>query len=255
MRSLLILSLAFHAALSFSQTSTGTGAGAVTGSGSTLVEAGIPALSREWTGEDYLQVSKVLAQGRLPLPRVADETGRRFIQRLTDIENLSLFQNRTLPLQNRMPNFLSLMQAAGAISKQYLAASNQGIEVHEELALQQAFELRVAATGMELMEEFVPTIPKDEKYEVRMAGVKQAISGLTSMYVGAEMSLSETRLYTPADLTVLLKAMAETLPVVQKAFSADYRLELRRKMEAHQAAFPGAEDAKMLQQIIAALGA
>jgi len=247
MRTLLTLSLVFHAAIAFSQTSP-VGV-------SPLVEAGIPALSREWMGDDYLQAAKVLAQGKLPLPRVADDQGRLFFQRLTATENLSLFQNRTLPLQSRMPSFFNLLEGVSAISKQYMAAATKGLDVHAEMAQQQAFGLRMVAVGMQLMDEFIPTIPQDEKYAVRMAGVKQAYSGLTSMFVGAEMSLSEARFYSPADLTLLLKAMAETLPLAKKAFTADYKLELRNKLKAHQATFTGAEDAKTLDQMIAELAA
>ena len=63
--------------------------------GSALVEAGIPALSREWSGDDYARVAQMLAAGKLPLPRLTDDQGRLFLQRLTTTENFSLYRNRT----------------------------------------------------------------------------------------------------------------------------------------------------------------
>lgn len=72
------------------------------GAGSRLVEAGIPALSREWTGDDYARVAEVLATKKLPLPRLTDEEGKKFIEQLTSVRNFSLFQNASLPIEVRL---------------------------------------------------------------------------------------------------------------------------------------------------------
>ena len=219
------------------------------------VEAGIPALSREWSGADYAQAAQVLAAGKLPLPRLTDEQGRLFLQRLTSEENFSLYRNRSLPIQQRMEGFFKLMGGANAIAKQYMAAANKGLDVHREIAQQLAFLLHVTAVSVQLIDEFLPTVPKDEQYPVRMAGLKQTYSGLTTAFVGAETSLSETRFYSPDDLTILLNAMSETLPAVKKAFSPDYKIELRKKLESHRSAFPRAEDTQNIQRMIDELGA
>ena len=218
--------------------------------GTAFVEAGIPALSRDWSGDDYAQVAQVLAAGRLPLPRLTDEQGRLFLQRLTSKENLSFYRNHSLPIQQRMEGFFKLMGGANAIAKQYMAAANKGLDVHREIAQQLAFLLRATAVTVQLIDEFLPTVPKDEKYPVRMAGLKQTYSGLTTAFVGAETSLSETRFYSPDDLTALLDAMSETLPTVKKVFSPDYKRELRKKLESHRAAFLRAEDTKNIQKMI-----
>lgn len=247
MRTLLFLFAAFHTGMAFAQTG-------AAGAGS-LVEAGIPALSREWLGDDYLQASKVLALGSVQLPMLTDEQGRLFLERLTSTGNFSFHRKRTLPIDNRLPDFLNLMEGANAILKLYLVAANKQLDVHREMALQLAFALRIAAMEVELIEEFLPSIPKDDKYEVRMAGMKRAYGGMTTVFAGAMVSLNEKNFYSTEDLTLLLTTMAETLPVVKKAFPADYKTELRKKLEAQRATFPEAEGVKAIGQMIDELGA
>ena len=222
---------------------------------STLVEAGIPALDREWTGNDYMQAAKLLSEGKVPLPKLSDEEGRLFIERLTNTGNFSLYRDRTLPLEKRLPDFFNLLAGASVIMKMYLPLAEKGMDVHREFSMQLAFGMRMAAMGVQLIDEFLPTIPKDDKYEVRMAGMKRAHGGLMQMYSGAETSLSDRRFYSPADLTLLLTTMAETLPVVKKAFSPEYKVEFRKKLETHRAAFPDGEDARAIRQMIDELGA
>jgi hypothetical protein len=224
------------------------------GDASALAEAGIPALSREWVGDDYARAAGLLAAGKVPLPRLSDETGRLFLQRLTSTENFSFYRNRTLPIEQRLDNLLKLMSGSGTIMKQYATAANKGLDLHREITQQLAFSLRFAAMGVQLIDEFLPTIPKDDKYPVRMDGLKRTNGGLTSIFVGAEMSLSETKFYSPEDLSLLLGAMAETLPVVKKAFPPDYRIELRKKLESRKSAFPRKEDAQSIQRMIDELG-
>ncbi len=248
MRSLLFLFVVFHAGISFSQTSAAA-------ADSSLVEAGIPALGREWSGADYLQAAKVLAEGKVPLPRLTDEQGRLFLQRLTTTDNFSRYRDSTLPLEKRLPDYFNLLTGATAILKEYLAAADKKLDVHREFAQQLAFGMRMAAMGVQLMDEYLPTIPKDDKYETRMAGMKRAYGGLMTMYGGAEASLSDTRFFSPSDLTLLVSTMAETLPVVKKGFSADYKAEFRKKLESHRTTFTDAEGAKALQQMIDEFGA
>ena len=61
-----------------------------------------------------------------------------------------------------------------------------------------------------------------------MAGLKQMHAGLTSVFVGAEQMLGDQRILTAADRSVVLEAMASTLPRIKEAFSPKYRIELKK---------------------------
>ena len=87
-----------------------------------------------------------------------------------------------------------------------------------------------------------------------MEGLKQMNEGLTSVFVGSEQMLAEQNGFSAEDLSVLLDAMAQTLPRIKKGFPPDVRIELRKKLETDKARFKKDEDARRLDQMLAELG-
>jgi hypothetical protein len=225
-----------------------------TAHGQKLVEAGFPALDREWNGKDYETVASLLKDGKVPLPTLATPEGQRFLQRLTSPENLSFARNKDLPIGARLGDFARLMVNANLILMRYVVVANQNVNVHAETTMQMCFALRIAETGVNLVEEFLPSLPKDDKYETRMAGLRKTYSGMTTLFGGAETSLGEATFYSPDDLSSLLQSMAEVLPTVKKAFPPEYRVELRKKLEGRKTAFPKEKDAANLQKMIGEIG-
>jgi len=217
----------------------------------TLVEAGMPALSRAWSGKDYERAAEVISSGKVPLPILTDAEGRAFLKRITSTENFSFALDTNLPIAVRLDDFSgSFMTGSKTIFMQYFKAANKGANVHTETAMQLSFMLRVAEVGIKLTDEFIPTIPKDDKYEIRLDGLKRMHSGMTTVFVGVEASLSETSFYSPEDLSLLLQTMAEVLPSIKKAFPGGYEIELRNKLKARRAAFPNEKDATNLRKMI-----
>jgi hypothetical protein len=149
-----------------------------------------------------------------------------------------------------MVDYSQLLEGTGAILTRYLATPGKGQEFHKEIAALMAFMLHTAALGVQLAEEFVPTIPRDDNYGVRMDGLKKMNSGLVTIFVGAENSLAERKFYSAEDLSLLLKAMSETLPRVKKAFSADYPVELRKKLTSHKSHFKSKEDIRYIDEML-----
>lgn len=214
-----------------------------------FLAAGFPASDREWTGSDYGAVVQAIQTGRAPLPRLSDENARRYLERLTATKNLSLHRNKNVPLNQRMGDFLQIMDKVGTVLKTYLVQANAGQDLHAEMSRIMAFQLYVAALGVDLMNEFLPTVPKDDKYEVRMRGVKQMYSGLTSVFAGATTSLTETSFYSTNDISGLLRAMQDSLPTLMQAFSPDYMLELQRKLTEQKSHFTG-QDLKYIDKML-----
>lgn len=87
-----------------------------------------------------------------------------------------------------------------------------------------------------------------------MEGLKQMNDGLTRVFVGTEQMLSERNGLAPDDLSILLEAMATTLPRIKIVFPNDVRIELRKKLEADKARFQKEEDVRRLDRMIGELG-
>jgi hypothetical protein len=217
-----------------------------------FLEAGIPAATRPWAGPDYERTVEILTAGKVPLPKFSDPEGAALLRRMTSLDNLSLERDQNLPLSARMPDFLQLEQAVGKLLILY-GDAKEG-DYRSEMAHITAFVLHSSAQGVDLVEEFMPTLVKDETYAARMAGLKQMNEGMTTIVVSAEQLLAEENGFSEEDLSLLLDAMASSLSRLKKGFPPDVRIELRKKLEADKVRFKKDEDAKRIDRMIGELG-
>jgi hypothetical protein len=219
------------------------------------LEAGIPASDREWHGADYARTSEILSAGKVALPRLSDPLGAALLDRFTSTENFSLDRNRSLQIEARFGDYLGVQQATSTVLNLYLAAMLRGeAKVTAEMTQLVAFSLKASALGIDLVEEFLPKIPKDESYATRMDGLKQMYSGISTQFQGSEAMLGETNVYSDQERSLVLDAMAGALPVLKKAFSPDYRIELRKRFEDDRKLFKSSQDLERLQAMIRELG-
>jgi hypothetical protein len=218
-----------------------------------LVERGAPAPSHEWQGADYKTLLDLLQSGAVDLPTLADKDGSEIFARLVDTENLRFAQNRTLPLQTRLDDFMQMMGAANAITKIYIAKTGSGENLHRELAHQVGFSLHLTAALLDLVDELLPTIPKDDRHAVRMEGMKKVKSGAELVFRGAAVSLGERKIYTDQDVAHMLAAMSRTLPRMKTAFSDNFRTEASRTLTDRLAEATGEAEKATLRTIIDAL--
>lgn len=218
-----------------------------------IARAEWPAVSRPWSGSDYATAGKLLAEGRVPLPRLSDPDGAALVMRFVAPENLEAVSTPEVPVQARFLVYQAMIGGASQILNAYLrllggAASSSDLP-HEEFARLIGFMLRLTVAGDELMDEILPTIPRDDTYVIRMEGLKRFRTGLTNVLLGAEASLAETKLYTPADLAIIVDGMAAALPRLRRALARDVVIELRRKLERDRQRFAG-EDGQKLDAMI-----
>jgi hypothetical protein len=218
---------------------------------SPFTKAGIPSVTRNWTGTDYKQTVSVLSLGTVPLPVFSDTQGAALLRRITATENFSFYRNRTLPLQTRITDYFSLQDGVASLAKLYFARpTNSTNSSTAEIASLLSYLLRSSNLGLELVEEFLPAVSKDDKYAGRMEGLKKMKSGLTSVFVGAEQTLTEQNGFSSSDRSRILEAMAETLPTMKKAFTQDYKVELRQKLQADRAKFSDKADVLRIDSML-----
>ncbi len=205
-----------------------------------FLDAGVPAVTRRWNGQDYIQAAKVFASGKAGLPRASDADGEAVLARMTSADNFAYDRDETLPLRLRMPDFMDLSQGSNDIFKQYLraAAAAHPEDWAPELSRMMVFALREGAQLVELVDEFLPQMPHDSTYATRLQGLQHVRQGATSIFNGAEITLTEPNGFTHAQRLAVLSAMAETLPRIKEALPAEYRVELRRRLDADRASFP-----------------
>ena len=210
------------------------------------------ASDREWNGADYLAVQKAIQKNPSLLPLMRQRRWNTFLFRLTNTENFSFNRNKDLPIGNRLNDYIQIQESTNAILKIYVNLASQGSDLHAETAAILSFTLRVGALGIDLVNEFLPTIPKDDTYEVRMQGLKKMNEGLATCFAGAEISLNETTFYLDGEIAQILQAMHDTLPTFKTVFTPEYTQELAQKLERHRKTFKG-ENLKRIEEMIVML--
>jgi hypothetical protein len=192
---------------------------------------GLPAQDRDWSGDDMVQAANALTalaqKGHRQLPRYKSDRSGEVFARLTSPQNLELFRDRTFPLGVRLPQALIYVQASNQIFKLYLAGFVKK-DVHGgDLLELLGGQLRTCAVLVELVDEFAPTIAKDDpKYEARMQGLAQMKRGLASVVAGGLQTLTERANYRKSELVKLIGCMQETFPRIFPQLPPGTRTEM-----------------------------
>jgi hypothetical protein len=204
------------------------------------IRLGLAAPDRDWSGNDMVEAEKVLAslaqKGYRHLPRYQSERSGEVFARLTSPQNLDLFRNRSLPLDGRFPQTLNYLQAGNEIFKLYFSAYLKKEVRDSELVELMGAQFRTTAVLLELVDEFLPTIKKDDpKYEVRMQGLEQMKRGLASIVAGGLQTLTEREGYRASELARLVGYMQETFPLIVPRLPPGVRAETIIRLEKLQA--------------------
>lgn len=217
---------------------------------------GVPSTARAWQGSEYARAAVALAAAGKPLPRHDEREGARLLARLTALDNLRWYRDGSVPLAARLESYLAMQQAVSAIVKLYAhEAATSGSRLGNELARLQAFALHGAALGVQLVAEFMPTLPRDETYETRLAGLGRMSAGLANVFAETAATLGERDDYAEEDLERIVQAMSATLPTILPALPADFREDLGKRLRDRREAFEPGRARSQLEAMVTLLSA
>jgi len=116
------------------------------------------------------------------------------------------------------------------------------------------FGLRLAVLGFELSNEFLPTIPEDDRYEVRMQGLEKMNDGMLTALAGAMTSLSRTNFYSDENLTLILATLNQTLPTFKRVLPQEDHAVVKSILSEQKSRFKGG-DLRLIESMLKTLGA
>src|SRR5258708_39193539 len=156
---------------------------------------GLAAYDHDWTGRDLGHAAdrlKSLARTHPDqLPRFSSEKSGKTFARLAAPADASFFRKRSLSLGVRLPEALERFQASAALFELYLSAFAGKQVAGAELVELTGALLRNCVVLLEVVDELVPTISKDDpSYQERMAGLAQKRSGFAGVLTGATPSFN-----------------------------------------------------------------
>jgi hypothetical protein len=220
------------------------------------IQLGLPAHDRLWSGDDMAKAAHVLSevanQDAGQLPRHRSEHSGAVFSRITSTENLELFRNDTLPLDARMPQAATYLGSINKILKLYITGILKNSTSGSEIIELAGTELRMEVVILELVDEFLPTLDKnDPAYKIRMAGLEKMKRGLATTVAGTLQMLTETETYRTSERVRLLGYLKETLPDIVPRLTDDSRSEFMIRLET----MSRSDDLKELQPALGELHA
>lgn len=215
-----------------------------------------PDCAQAWAGAEAARAAELLGSDKVRLPLLSDDDGAVILGRLLSRDNLAFYADQATSIERRISDYLETLNSYKSILVSYLLAnqSNQN-RYHSEIAALMAYMLHEAVTGTNLMNEFLPTVPRDKSYETRMQGVQSINNGFHKMFEGALMSTYETTVYSRSDISALLAAMAETLPVLKPGLPETTVNRLRSDLIRRQDSLQTEPDREAVKRMLAALDA
>lgn len=180
------------------------------------IEHGFPACDRQWTGTEMLAAGKAVDElartAPASLPRFGSKRSGAMFARITNIENMAMPQNKSLPVQSRLGNFDGYLQGLNTIFKAYFAHAGREIG-NDELVELFSHMLDTMAVMSSLMDEFVATLDKSaSNYQVRMDGLRKAKEGTAITVSGVLMCLEDTQQLSLEHRRRLAAACERTFP-------------------------------------------
>lgn len=193
-----------------------------------LEKAGLPAPDRNWLASDFTAAAEVLATiaQNEQLPRYHSQRSGAAFKRITAEANLGMYRDKTIPLNRRLPQALESIDASNRILKIYLDAFTRGKVGDSEMIELFGAQLRSSVVMLELLDEFLPTLDKnDPTYPVRMEGLQKMKKGMAQVVQGNLITVTEAHAYRTSERRRLIGYMQLTLPKILPALAEEGRNE------------------------------
>lgn len=201
--------------------------------------AGVPDEEVVWSGEEMVEAVRGLYSLNLTnterLPRYESEMSGEVFSRLTASENLKMYQDQSLSLDQRLSDALKHLKSVNEIMELYVIAfEEQAVGDNEMIELFGA-QLRVMTTTLDLLIEFLATIDKDDPtYDVRVQGMVRAKEGAYEMVETLLELLEDSQDYRPDVRKRLLGYMQDSLPLLIPLLTQEQQAHLQELMHACQ---------------------
>lgn len=194
---------------------------------------GVPPSETEWSHEEYEAAWKVLAQPSVRLPQFSNRHGKPVLERILSLSNLKELRDETLSLDDRIGAYQSIFSILDQMTEKYVTANKATPKWTSEQAALLEFSLRVGVVGVDLLQEKVASIPVKDIEQDQLKKVKEMGGEISRKFEEVERALSETELFTQAELLSLLVVMEETLPSIVKVTSSDTRFSMANHLTGH----------------------
>jgi hypothetical protein len=199
-----------------------------------LMQRGLPAIDRTWSGADFATAAAVLKQvAPEQLPRSSDPATAAVIDRLVNTDTLDYCGNRGIALAARMASCLQILNAEAEILTLYADAETRLPALADDIVRLSGMVIQSEASTTGLLDELIPTLDKnDPSYAQRMAGVEDSKQGIAQTLDGGLQLLAMTQGISPPVRVNFAIAVAASWPALANYLPppsrADFEIRLRK---------------------------
>lgn len=207
--------------------------------GDEYLRLGLPAYDRAWNHDDMAQAEFILAavaqKGVAQLPRYRSKRSGEVFLRLISKQNLESYDDAALPPAIRLRQALSHFGASNQIAKIYLRSFPKKDGRDTELAELLGSHLEMTVVILQLLDECLPTIAKnDPQYEKRIQELDQIRLGFEAVVFYHLRITTQTESYRLTERMRLVDYMKDTFPLIIPKLSSDASAECLRRLEDMQ---------------------
>ncbi len=211
-------------------------------------DAGAPPTDRVWTGDDYQQFAQLLQSGKVTLPTLKTAVGRQYVERMTNLDNLDALQADNVSVDEGIKRGLSMSEALSPILKMYAVSFMTSKNNGNEMVRIGAFSHRIGMVLRAFIYKKLETLPKDDSYLVRIAGVKQMELGLMESFIGILISFDDVQGLTDNNKLFAVQALRYNFSEISLLFSEAQRKEIEKRIIRLQKTMPK-QASKLLQEM------
>jgi hypothetical protein len=179
-----------------------------------------PPVDEAWDGTSYRAVVQRVETEGLPLPTLSNAATKPVFERMVNVDNIPLRMglNRSLSVTIRFQRLDSALPPIQKLVVLYLNETQKGKPYARELARLMVYESKLSAAWLDLSEPYLSTLQNDKRYQVHVTYHDQMKSGARQHYSNLVRGMTETRLYSKADVLQMvqgaLEGLASFLPIL-----------------------------------------
>jgi hypothetical protein len=210
-----------------------------------------PSIEDAWDGTDYRAVIQRVKKDGLALPTLADAATKPVFERMVNTDNIPLRMglNKNLPVTIRFQKLDSALDPVHKLVVLYLNEMQKGKPYATELARLMVYESKISGALLNLTDPLIATLEKDARYDFHIAELDKMKGSARQFYSDLVQRMTETKLYSKADILRMAGAAIDELPAYQPIFTSQDRQELTKKLTQQVSTTSDGEVKKALTEL------
>lgn len=210
-----------------------------------------PSIEEAWDGTDYRALLQRVENDGLSLPTLADPATKPVFERMVNADNIPLRVglNKEYPVTIRFQKLDGALDAIHKLVVLYASEAQKGKSYATEIARLMVYESKVSGALLNLNDPMLATFEKDKRYDSRAAALGKLKDDARQLYASLVQRMSETKVYSKADILKMIGGALDELPPYQAVFTDQDRQEHTQKLTQQISATTDQELKKALTEL------